>query len=217
MIRLCLETASAGLSVALMRDESPVAEFHEVGGRTQAASLLPAIREVLEQAGLQLEDVGEIAIGEGPGSFTGLRVGAATARALADARHVRVVPVPSALALAVAGEGLSGEGLAVLSRVRGEAFVQRFRMGEGIPVAEGPLEVRAFGEWTDLGPALVVADPPSAAALAREAPGRSVRTVEPSARWVGIYAARAGTAAGAREFFPVYGKSPVYRKRVRPA
>jgi tRNA threonylcarbamoyladenosine biosynthesis protein TsaB len=124
-----------------------------------AARLLVLAQEALEAAGVGWPDVRRIGAGVGPGTFTGLRIGVATARALAQASGAELVAVSTleALALgAVAGAGLDpaavaarepaagnaeGHGvLAVLDARRGEAFVAGWLHGERVvaPVALGP-------------------------------------------------------------------------------
>jgi tRNA threonylcarbamoyladenosine biosynthesis protein TsaB len=86
-----------------------------------AAELLPLAARLLEEAGLAFGDLDRIAVGTGPGTFTGLRIGVATARALAQSTGAQLVGVPTLAALArPAG---SGRVLAVLDARRGEAFV----------------------------------------------------------------------------------------------
>lgn len=87
-----------------------------------AAQLLPLARAVLAEAGAGFGDVQRIAVGVGPGTFTGLRIGIATARALAQASGAAVAPVSTLQALALAA-GHDGPVLAVLDARRGEAFV----------------------------------------------------------------------------------------------
>jgi hypothetical protein len=124
--------------------------------------------------------------------------------------------VPTLLALALAGPGQEA-GSVAMSRVRGEAFVLPFEWKHGIPRGVGEMTVRRYEEIARLESPGLVCDADAAAALEGLAGGVRVQKVTPSARWVGVYAARAGGAAPAREFFPEYGPSPVYRKRGRPA
>ena len=84
--------------------------------------LLPLAAELLEGASLRFADVSRIAVGTGPGTFTGLRIGVATARALAQASGAELVGIPTLDALAAAAQG-PREVLAVLDARRGEAFV----------------------------------------------------------------------------------------------
>ena len=93
----------------------------EPGARPMhAARLLAAAEEALGAAGVGWEDVDRLAIGVGPGSFTGLRIGIATARALAQGRGLPLVGVSSLEALA---RGAAAPlVLAVLDARRGEAF-----------------------------------------------------------------------------------------------
>jgi tRNA threonylcarbamoyladenosine biosynthesis protein TsaB len=97
-----------------------------------AAQLLPLATELLEEAGLTFRDLDRIAVGTGPGTFTGLRIGVATARALAQAADAELVGVSTLRTLAqnVAGRPV----LAVLDARRGEAFVAEY---------DGAEEVRA--------------------------------------------------------------------------
>ena len=123
---LGLDTSTATLAVAVTADGSPLAE-EEAGpgpdGRPgHATELLPAIERAVAAAG-GWERIGEIAVGIGPGTFTGLRIGVATARALALSRALPLAGVSSLAALAAGiDRGPGEEGLAVIDAKRGEAF-----------------------------------------------------------------------------------------------
>lgn len=90
--------------------------------------LLALCEEALAATGAGWDDVSRIGVGVGPGTFTGLRIGVATARALATARDVEVVAVSSLGTLAL-GAAPAAEVLAVIDARRGEAFAAPFRAG----------------------------------------------------------------------------------------
>jgi tRNA threonylcarbamoyladenosine biosynthesis protein TsaB len=100
---LAIETATTACSTALCAaDGSVVAERVALDGPAHSQLLLPFVRETLAEAGVGWDDVDTVAAGLGPGAFTGLRIGIATARALAHAgEHVRLAGVPTLSALAV--------------------------------------------------------------------------------------------------------------------
>jgi tRNA threonylcarbamoyladenosine biosynthesis protein TsaB len=92
-----------------------------------AATLLPLANRLLERAGIELSAVELIAVGVGPGTFTGLRIGIATARGLAQALSIPIVGVSTLQSLALNARAFSGEGeldlvAPVLDARRGEAF-----------------------------------------------------------------------------------------------
>lgn len=123
---LVIETATAACSVALLAGPTRLAGRHELVGRGHAERLVPMIGEVLAEAGLATADA--ILVDCGPGSFTGIRVGLAAARALGYAWGVPVRGY-SALALIAASQG-EGESLGVaITGGHGELFVQRFALG----------------------------------------------------------------------------------------
>jgi tRNA threonylcarbamoyladenosine biosynthesis protein TsaB len=93
-----------------------------------AAELLPAISDVMERADVGFGDLDAIAVGVGPGTFTGLRIGVATARALAKANELPVRPVSSLAALAA---GMTGPlRLPLIDAKRGEVYAALFEDGE---------------------------------------------------------------------------------------
>ena len=101
MIRVAIETSTWVGSVAVARAGELLAEV-ELGVRTRHASTaVPGLREALETAGVARTEIGEVVVGAGPGSFTGVRVAGATAKGLAMALDVPLVAYSSLLAAAV--------------------------------------------------------------------------------------------------------------------
>lgn len=83
MIILALDSSAKACSAALSRDGELVAQFYSNSGLTHSRTLLPMVQNLLDNSGTSLEDVDVIAVAAGPGSFTGLRIGVATAKGLA--------------------------------------------------------------------------------------------------------------------------------------
>jgi tRNA threonylcarbamoyladenosine biosynthesis protein TsaB len=98
MTVLAFDCAISGLAVAVLRDGVALAERREQG-RGQAATLLPAIAAVLQEAGIDRRALSLIAVTVGPGSFTGVRVGLAAARGLALALAVPLAGIATTAAL----------------------------------------------------------------------------------------------------------------------
>ncbi len=82
-IVLGIDTATSGCSAALIRDETCLAAIRERMTRGQSEALTPMIDDVVRRAGVTFGDIDAMAVTRGPGAFTGLRIGIATARALA--------------------------------------------------------------------------------------------------------------------------------------
>ncbi len=99
---LAIDTSSAWCSVALSLDPSTegMLERHELLGPRASQHLLPWITELLQQEGITLRDLEAIAVGIGPGAFTGVRLAVAAVQGLALASHLPVAPVASLDAIA---------------------------------------------------------------------------------------------------------------------
>jgi tRNA threonylcarbamoyladenosine biosynthesis protein TsaB len=95
MIILGIETSGDPGSVALCREEVALAVYSFGEGARHARGIVPAIDEVVRRAGIGKAEIEAAAVSEGPGSFTGLRVGAICAKALALAMGWKLVGVPS--------------------------------------------------------------------------------------------------------------------------
>ena len=83
MLILALESSATACSVALTRDGELIAHAYQHSGLTHSRTLLPMVNNVLTSCGESMEHVDVVAVAAGPGSFTGLRIGVATAKGLA--------------------------------------------------------------------------------------------------------------------------------------
>jgi tRNA threonylcarbamoyladenosine biosynthesis protein TsaB len=139
VIVLAIDTSTSVASIALVGGEGLLlAELSVGAGRRHGGTLLPRIEVVLAAAGVAFEDVGLLAVGTGPGSFTGLRVGLATMKGLALARGLPVVGVPSLVALA-RGLGPSVSPIVpVVDAQKGELFAAAYRVGDAVDTLLAP-------------------------------------------------------------------------------
>lgn len=100
---LAFDTSTDTMSIAVSRGVGGLAQVWQhtgAGGALASSTLIPAIRQLMQQAGLQFDQLDAIAFGRGPGSFTGLRTACSVAQGLAFGAGVPVLPVDSLLAVA---------------------------------------------------------------------------------------------------------------------
>ncbi len=121
MLLLALDTATAATTVAVVADGEVLAERSHVDARGHAEVLAPLVREVLADCGVAMSLVDAVAVGVGPGAYTGLRVGLVTAQSLGAALEVPVHGVVTLDAFA-AGSGLTGRFAVVTDARRREVF-----------------------------------------------------------------------------------------------
>ncbi len=95
MYLLAIETTGPQLSVATIDEEGHVKEEFAPAGFNHLTNLMPLVEKITTEQGLDLQDAAAIAVSRGPGSFTGIRIGVSTARALAQALDLKAVAVPT--------------------------------------------------------------------------------------------------------------------------
>lgn len=97
---LSIDTSSNICSIALLEDTNTIQELNIKNAKTHSENLMPLLDKLLTTHHLDLEDIECIVCDKGPGSFTGIRIGIATAKALAQVRRIPVVGITSLQALA---------------------------------------------------------------------------------------------------------------------
>jgi tRNA threonylcarbamoyladenosine biosynthesis protein TsaB len=125
---LALDTATDRLSVAIGTTPADAAEEHVAGARRHAGALVPLLDRLLARRGIGIDALEGVVVSDGPGSFTGLRVGASVAKALARARRI---PVQTAPSLMVRAAGVASPGdivLALSNALRGEVYAAAYRV-----------------------------------------------------------------------------------------
>lgn len=140
MITLALEASTYTGSVAVIRDGVVVAERETAMRGADEERLMPAVAEALAETGVAPNAIDRIACGEGPGSFTSLRIAGAIAKGLALTANAPLYPV-SSLLLIVAGAKpplAPGRYVAVLDAMRGDVFARAFSVTDVAIVAESP-------------------------------------------------------------------------------
>jgi len=140
MLILGIESATARVACAIGSHEGVLAQFEATRGRRHAETLVPAIEFVCRQAQVELDEIGVVAVDVGPGLFTGLRVGLATAKAMAYALRVPMIGIVSLDLLAFPVRFTSRLVAAVIDARRGEVFWALYRQVPG-----GVQRVSPFG------------------------------------------------------------------------
>ncbi|MFJ2229252.1 tRNA (adenosine(37)-N6)-threonylcarbamoyltransferase complex dimerization subunit type 1 TsaB [Streptomyces halstedii] len=143
MLLLALDTATPAVTVALHDGARVVAETGRIDARRHGELLLPAVDRVLAEAGLGLDAVTDVAVGVGPGPYTGLRVGLVTAAAFGSALSVPVHGVCTLDGLAYAA-GVEGPFAVATDARRKEVYWARYedaRTRTGGPCVDRPADI----------------------------------------------------------------------------
>jgi len=138
---LAIETATAASAVALTDGEQLVASALRVDRRGHVGFLVPALEFCFVQAGWEPGDVDVVAVDVGPGLFSGIRVGVATAQAVAGAVGAQLVPVTSVDAIALRAATGHRKIWSLVDVRRGEVAVGAYQAVPGGVVREGPTEL----------------------------------------------------------------------------
>src|SRR5688572_1521083 len=128
---LGIDTATPQVSVAIGGHEGVIARFEVARGRRHAETVVPAIECCCRQADVELDELGVIAVDVGPGLFTGMRVGLATAKALAQALRVPMIGLSSLDLLAFPHRQSDRVVVPVIDARKGEVFYAMYRQVPG--------------------------------------------------------------------------------------
>lgn len=215
---LALETATEACSAAVWQDGQVIERFEP--GRRHSERILSMVEEVLAESGYALTQMDALAYGRGPGSFTGLRIGAGVAQGLAFGADLPVVPVSTLLALA-AGQN-APRVLAALDARMGQVYWglcaddgrgMRLTGPESVS-RPGDLILPGESEWIGVGSGWDVYAPllqaRLGACIAAWHPGIWPRACQVAA--LGARGYVAGEAVSAQEALPLYVRDDVAQK-----
>lgn len=131
MYILALETTGAHASVAIINEEGKVLEKRSEGVLNHLQYLMPMVKDLLKENQLQLSDMTAIAASKGPGSFTGIRIGVSSARALAQILKVETIGVPTLKAFAYNMPDYDGLICPVFDARRNQVYAGAYRWEDG--------------------------------------------------------------------------------------
>ncbi|MDR1067124.1 MAG: tRNA (adenosine(37)-N6)-threonylcarbamoyltransferase complex dimerization subunit type 1 TsaB [Clostridiales bacterium] len=147
---LAMDASGAAVSTAVLSETSVFSEFFmNNGAKKHAETLMTLISAALDAAGASLNDMDYIACTSGPGSFTGLRIGAATAKGLAAGSNKKIIPVPALAALAYNIANDNAFIAPIMDARRDQVYAALFKRqnGELIQVLnDGAMSFRDFAE-----------------------------------------------------------------------
>ena len=132
MLVLGVDSTSDAATAALLRDGVLLCEYTQNQKKTHSVKMLPMIESMLSDLEIELKDIDVFACGIGPGSFTGVRIGAATVRAFCDSLEKCAVAVTSLEALSHNVNSFDGIIVSLVFARDGECYTQAFENGEEI-------------------------------------------------------------------------------------
>ncbi len=213
---LALDTSGAVEAIVLVQGGLVLADQRVRRPRRRGTALGVAIRDLLHAVDRTPAQLSAITVGLGPGAFTGLRVGIATAHGLTRALGIPLFGFDSTLGLAHAAFGWSGDVVVVLDARRDEVYAATYRTGPGGLAVVDPTELLAPSVLAERlagrSPALLVGDGARlyAETLEAAAPQHTLGALQPGGPALAPLAAEALDRAVAGEHPPIASLQPVY-------
>ena len=151
MYILAIETTGPQLSVAVVNSKNEIVELVGEPGYNHLTNLAPMIDEITKATNVDLAGASAIAVSAGPGSFTGIRIGVSTARALAQSLNIKAIAVPTLMSFAYHVPDYQGVICPIFdarrSQVYGGAFLWNREAGEDAPASEKIFEIVRSGAY----------------------------------------------------------------------
>lgn len=144
---LAVDSSGMVASIAIVEDDVVIAEYNVNYGKTHSQTLLPMIDEVSKMIELDMSTIDAIAVAAGPGSFTGLRIGASTVKGLAEASGKPIIAVPTVDALAYNLYGTEGLVVPIMDARRNQTYtgIYEFNKFKNIYNLNVLMEQKAIG------------------------------------------------------------------------
>ncbi len=223
MLILALDSTAVSASVAVVEDERLLALYHLNNGNTHSETLLPMIESIMDRLGITMDSIDLFACSSGPGSFTGVRIGAATVKGIAFGRKKPCVGISTLEALAenLIGTARDGELICpVMNARRSQVYNALFRIKDNaleritedraIAIADLEAELCAMGV-SAASPTHLVGDgitvtckDSTDASIFRAAPALLREQNAYSVAMCALRSAQAGKAVSDAELAPVY-------------
>ena len=131
MVILGIESSAVSASAAVIRDGKLLSEAFLNVGLTHSVTLLPLIKQASEGAGISAEEIDAVAVSNGPGSFTGVRIGVATAKGIAQPTEKKCVPVSTLEAIAYPLSDSDCIAVSVMDARCNQVYCALFRCANG--------------------------------------------------------------------------------------
>jgi tRNA threonylcarbamoyladenosine biosynthesis protein TsaB len=129
---LAIDSTAKTSTVALLEDERLIAIYTVNTENTHSETLLPMVRDLLRTSCVTMDEIDAIAVANGPGSFTGVRIGVATAKGLAFGRDIKCVGVSTTEALSVNLDGFDGIVCPIMNARRGQVYTGIYKDGKAL-------------------------------------------------------------------------------------
>ncbi len=140
---LVIDTSGPVCGTAVMDENKVYSEFTAQNRNTHSTSLMPMIEAALKAAGTEIGDLDAVAAVTGPGSFTGVRIGVATAKGLAHGAGLACIPVDALEALAVSAGEFDGIVCPIQDARAGQVYGAAFRQGERL-TGDAPMKLEEY-------------------------------------------------------------------------
>lgn len=139
---LAIESSGLVASCAIVTEDTMLAEYTVNFKKTHSQTLLPMVEEIVSMVGIELKEIDAIAVSAGPGSFTGLRIGSATAKGLGLALKKPIIPVPTTQGIAANLYGAEGVICPLMDARRNQVYTGLYRYNkDGFTIVEEQMAV----------------------------------------------------------------------------
>lgn len=149
MITLGIETSSVVASIAIINDKEILGEMSINHPNTHSQKLMPLINNLFEQLDLKIKDIDLIAVANGPGSFTGIRIGITTAKALAHKDNIPLVAISTLDSLANNLINYTGKVISIIDARRKKVFVKEFNVSNREIIIQKEAQMLIIDEYIE--------------------------------------------------------------------